>query len=128
MKRSMYGLSIVLLGLCQAGASAFCPTGYPDEIFCDDFDTYCAEGGWPGGAGVPVGTKCAENPTGPITTDGINKLRSVWLPTSESASTGTACGVPITLEDDEFVMDVDMQQVTSLPFAGRNPNGSDQKS
>ncbi len=120
MKRSMFVLTVVSLGICQAGALAFCPTGYPDEIFCDDFDTYCANGGWPGGAGVQVGTKCSESPLEPITTDGINKLRSVWLPTSETAPSGPPCGVPITLEDDYFEMDVDMQQVTSLPFGGRN--------
>jgi len=43
MTRWILLLSAVTMGVCQAGALANCPSGYPNEIFCDDFDSYASD-------------------------------------------------------------------------------------
>ncbi len=106
----------------QTGAVAFCPSGYPNEIFCEDFDTYCDSGGMPGGAGVPVGTKCPDGTA--KTPSGVDKMRTVWYPTSLNALLNTACGELITMVDN--TIDSNFPLYLSPPFAGSNPGTKDQ--
>ncbi len=113
---TLLSASVALL-VCQTGALAFCPSGYPNELFCEDFDTYCDTGGMPGGAGVPVGTKCPSGTT--KTPSGIDKMRTVWYPTSIDDLLATACGVPITMVD--MTVDSPFPLPYSAPFAGSNP-------
>lgn len=91
MKFSSFILSAVCILACQVAAMAVpCPSGYPNEIFCDDFDTYCSTGGYPGA------THCV---------DGVRKhdpsLRRVWSRTSTNEYNGNECGSEFTGEEDE---------------------------
>ncbi len=82
--------SMLAVGFCQVAVMAFCPTGLPDEIFCDDFETYCAGGGFP----VPEQPRCTVTDK----TGGTPILQQVWYPTSRSDQ-GVACGTSLIIED-----------------------------
>jgi hypothetical protein len=94
---------LVVLGIRQAGAWAFsgCPSGADDEIFCDDFDTYCDESS----TGHPGGTKCPT--TGATRRD--QRLKEVWLrePRGEDAT--------------EMIVADNQSYLTSAPYGGHYP-------
>ncbi len=100
---------IVAAGICWNSAMADnCPTGYPNEILCDDFDTYCATGG-----GYPGDPKCD-----PATASMDSyRLREVWPRTSTTEIDDALCGVEVKVEDADSL-------INSLPFGTRYPKGS----
>lgn len=72
MKQFTVVLAIIVLGISQAAALAFeCPAGV---IFCDSFDTYCLDGGFP----VPETPICTGEP---VKTEGNPLLFQVWANT-----------------------------------------------
>lgn len=85
MKQWAFVLAVMSTVICQTGfLYASCPATYwvyendtwveypyPDQIFCDDFDSYCVGGGPPGTPNCP-GTTSKDN----------NLLRSIWYNTS----------------------------------------------
>lgn len=73
-------LFLVMAALtCQsASLYASCPAGMPNEIFCDDFDSYCESGGPPG---TP---NCASDAS-----RSNAKLQEVWYPLRDSGCYGT---------------------------------------
>lgn len=104
MNRSIWPGAVVFCLLISTGAAwANCPAGYLDEIFCDDFDTYCAD--TPGFPGDP---KCLA---------GAGKsdvyLRYVW-----NRSTSDECGT-------EFNVETETRFLTSGPFGARYPCGGE---
>ncbi len=103
MRRSfLYSVGIwACWGVYQSGALANCPSGLPDEIFCDDFDTYCNEspGAHPGDPKCPV--------VGATRND--QRLSEVWLREPRDG-----CGVEVIIEQDTG-------RLTSPPFGGRYP-------
>ncbi len=78
---------------------ANCPSGLPNEIFCEDFDTYCAGGGFPGDAHCPTSGSSADS----------NLLRQVW-----SREPFDSTGVQLIVETTQ-------KSLTSAPFGGRYP-------
>lgn len=92
-----------VLGRCAAAALAACPAGVENEIFCDDFDTYCVTGG-----GYPGDPKCD-----PETASKNNALvRSVWRRISANEGDGSAAGAEFNIEDIQ-------ENLSSLPFGVR---------
>ncbi len=87
-------LSVMVLGVCSSWALANCPAGYPNEIFCDDWDTYCTGGGYPGDPKCVASDKAGGNPL----------MREVWYWTSTNEATAGACGTLFTLEDDQALI------------------------
>jgi hypothetical protein len=100
LKLAVVVLSV--LGGYTAGAYANCPAGFEDEIFCDDFDTYCTQSD----TGHPGGSKC---PTDGSATRADQRLKEVWLrePRDEDATEILAA------DNDKFL--------TSLPYGGNYP-------
>ena len=98
MTRGILFLSLAALGVCQASALAACPSGLPNEIFCEDYDTYCTTGGYPGSP------DCASGSTADNT-----KIQTVWQTTSVDDSTSLTCGT-------QFIVDTDPVYLSSLPF------------
>ncbi|MBI4582276.1 MAG: hypothetical protein HY718_21460 [Planctomycetes bacterium] len=105
MTRCTLVLSVILLASSRATAPALaaCPSGYPNEIFCDDFDTYCTGGGYPGSPDCSSGAS---------TNNAL--LQTVWKTTSRNDSTNTTCGT-------QFTVDIDPKYLSSTPFGGRHP-------
>ena len=102
-------LSVIVLGVCPSWLLANCPAGYPNEIFCDDWDTYCVDGG-----GYPGDPKCD-----PLTADANRYLmREVWYRTSTNEALGDPCGTEFTMEDGQAL-------IFSPPFGGRYPSKID---
>lgn len=85
MKRPTLAISLVILCLVPGAALAFCPTSLPNEIFCDDFETYCADGGYP----EPGQPRCQINDRD----GGREWVQSVWYQTSD--------GTTMTLEGQD---------------------------
>ena len=96
-------VSSLVFGICQAGALADCPAGYPNEIFCDSFDTYCTGGGYPGSPDCASGSTKDDTP-----------LQTVWQTTSVDDTTGLPCGT-------QFIVDDNPVYLSSLLFGGRHP-------
>lgn len=129
---------LALLSLIVRPVLAECPA---DSILCEDFNTYCVGGGYPGGAGDPSDPACTSNanPDNAL-------LQSVWLRTSMDESTGTLCGEEMIVDPAHLITDppgqpgmdpdndnadsTDWQVISSFPFGGRCPgaqnNGQDQ--
>ncbi len=107
----MRGIILLAAVITIGPAATFavnCPSGYPHEIFCDDFDTYCAAGGFPGDPKCPEADKATGNPI----------MRTVWYSTSTNEATGMPCGTTFTLQDDQAL-------VYSPPQAGKYPSKID---
>lgn len=106
MKKWACGFGILTIVAGGNIARANCPSGYPNEIFCDDFDTYCATGGYPGDP------HCAP------TDNSVNNvhLREVWTRTSTSGAAGPLCGVEVKVEDAQSL-------INSAPLGVRSPKG-----
>jgi hypothetical protein len=83
---------------------AVCPSGQPNQIFCDDYDCYCA-GGY-----------CQQNPPAKCPEDAAKTngpMLQVWVLTSKNLANGNACGSTWNLEDS--------LQVFSEPFGNGMP-------
>lgn len=93
MKHMTLLLSLIAVCLCQTGAmGAFCPAGKVDEIFCDDFETYC---GAEEGGGYPYGgTLCTEMDK----PNGRWFLYGVWMPWSGGTTMEVEDGVEGTTD------------------------------
>lgn len=113
MRQATLAVSLLVLGFCRADAIAFCPTSYPNEIFCDDFETYCADGGYPepGQPRCTVTDKAGGNPW----------VQKVWYRTSGSDD-GVGCGYPMILEDGA---DLILAGVTSGRYVNKGELGQD---
>ncbi|MBI4582114.1 MAG: hypothetical protein HY718_20630, partial [Planctomycetes bacterium] len=100
-KSFLLPLALLCLSLWPAGAAANCPVGYLNEIFCDDFDTYCSEsiGGHPGDSKCPT--------SGATRVD--QRLKEVWLREPRAG-----CGTEMIVEEDQT-------RLTSGPYGGRHP-------
>ena len=103
MVRSLTMLSCAAMLVCPAISLADCPSGLPNEIFCDSFDTYCTNGGYPGSP------DCASGSTKDNT-----RLQTVWRTTSIDETTGNTCGT-------QFIVDDNPVYLSSSPFGGRHP-------
>ncbi len=90
--------------LSPRGLHAACPSGYPGEILCDDFDTYCQGGGFPGDPHCDPLT-ASKNDT---------ILRAVWRRTSANEGNGNLCGTEFSAEDID-------NNLVSFPFGARFP-------
>lgn len=102
MTRCTLLVSILTLCVCLNSSFAACPSGYPNEIFCDDFDTYCTTGGFPGGTDCSAGAPVDDA-----------KVQTVWQRTSVNEATSVLCGT-------EFTVDTDPVYWLSSPFGGRH--------
>jgi len=94
---------VAAFGMCQAVALANCPYGATDEIFCDDFDTYCLGGGHPMG-----GTKC---PTDGSAVRHDVTLKQTWL----------RWPPPIGDPGTEMLVEDNESHCTSPPYGGHHP-------
>ena len=102
----LIGLALLVLGVWQGTAAANCPSGYPNEIFCDDFDTYCNQSA----GGHPGDPKC---PTDGSATYQNQRLSEVWLREPREYSAG-GTGVEVIVEEA-------ITRLTSAPYGGRYP-------
>lgn len=76
MRHRMLVCAATVVALCLANTvHASCPKGFPNEIFCDDFDSYCTTGGPPGNPNCPEGSSKSNS-----------ILQSVWYNTSPGTS------------------------------------------
>lgn len=117
MTRRTLLVSVATMAIIPASVLAFCPAGGAGSILCDDFDTYCTPGQYPGGAGVPMGTKCA--PSTPKPADGDDNLRAVWEQTSYTASPlEPLCGSAALL--DQSVAISPNKYPSTLPYSIRH--------
>lgn len=131
MSRWMLLVSLVAVVAGQSSVFAFCSSGNPDEILCEDFDTYCAPGEYPGGAGVTKGAQCA--PSSALTGADAN-LRVVWPATSKCGPVDTSTIPPTPTGQPEPQLHLDNAQLLygnpyyyakSRPYGSRSPSGSE---
>jgi len=108
-------LTIVLAGSMPSMADPVWCYGFPNSIFCYDFDRNC-QGGPPYPEACPVGS------------DKIMFMRSVWEPTSWNYNTGSPCGSDMCTEDFEVGRDgyETAPYLSTIPFGGRHANGGDE--
>ncbi len=102
MTRCLLVLCVAVWSAGQMQVQAACPSDAPGEFFCEDFDTYCQGGGYPGG------TDCA-----PGATPNDALFHDVWLQTSKNGA--AVCGTAGTLQTDTTYY------VVSPPFGGKFP-------
>lgn len=101
-------LGAAVLALVMANtALGVCPSGLPDQIFCEDFDCYCA--GADCTQDPPI--KCPEDRSVPKSN---GPVRQLWLRTSRNENNNNICGSEFNLEDTLVVY--------SYPFGVRLPN------
>lgn len=113
MSRSILVVSLLAFGVLQTGVSGQCPSGDPNEVLCEDFDTYCVGGGYPGDPACATGA-----------TPDNAKLREVWLHTSNYEG-GTGCGSSAIIVDNAEVLNTPgVYNASSVPFAGRWPGSN----
>lgn len=124
---------VLIACVSQGSILAFCPSGNPDEILCEDFDTYCSPAQYPGGAGVSKGTVCAPDAAKPVNGDEL--LRTVWDPTSSCVPIDWTTNPPtvrsdlptpqLLLDNSPLTNNPGMYYANSRPFAARSPSQSE---
>ncbi len=134
MTRRALMLTLVIVGPGRLAALADCPA---DSLICDSFDTYCAGGGRPAGAGDPADPACvsAASPDNAL-------LQSIWFRTSANEVSGAPCGEEMVVDPSHLISDpsgqpgmdpdndnadpTDWQVISSFPFAARCPGNGTQ--
>ncbi len=93
-----------LFSVIPPQATAVCPSGMSPEVFCEDFDCYCA------------GDPCHQNPPGKCalgaTKDNV-AMMAVWPLSSINDANLHTCGNEWNIEDSSYAF--------SLPFGLRHP-------
>jgi len=97
----------VLVAAPSAWATYACSTYFPDAWLCDDFDTYCQGGGYPGTPDCVSGA--AKN-------DWL--LHGVWLNSSRNEYNNNLCGTTVNIQEDT---DGGGYLIGSYPYAFRYP-------
>ncbi|MBI4579918.1 MAG: hypothetical protein HY718_09465 [Planctomycetes bacterium] len=94
------------LAAFPAGALAVCPSGFVNEIFCDDYDCYCPEHSFPCVDKCPLDAEKSNTP-----------MRTVWATTSRNDANTNKCGSEFNIEDTLLAF--------SEPFGNGLPNQVD---
>lgn len=112
MIRGVELIAFVLAGTIPAVAygQSWCGLNYPDALLCEDFDTYCVGGGYPGSDPCPAGAE-KHNVT----------MRRVWRFTSTNEYNDNLCGTQFNLEEDKYLAGWEPPANASPPFGVRYP-------
>ncbi len=104
------GLFVIMavLALVPQAGYAVCPSGQPDEIFCDDFDWYCKYGD----CGLDPSQPCPADNSCPKSTS----VRNVWRRTSKNCSGSQFLGPDWNIEENTTT------RVFSPPFGNSLSN------